>query len=304
MALGVLALVAIAFAFFHQRNRPSDTEQIERVLRYVATSGDPDSCEYATPAYLREVTGVARIYADGHCRTIVESSESADSITIARLRVDDDAASARVSAAGGTFGGSTYTVRLSKADGAWRLSRFVGFDRFDRASFRGAVRRHLLAQGWTAAETGCLVAAERRLSDAEVEALALHRPQNSLPPGAVACARGQLERSVLTALAGTSMSRLPARISCAKARLRSAAASALESIVADPVTYGRLILSCDPRAPFDFMRAELLAHEYLDSAGAGCVIEAARRLSREAAYRLAFENDRYGAIIDGCRSET
>ncbi len=304
IALGVLALAGLVRWGVRELNRPSDTEQVEKTLRYAETSGDPEVCvELQTDRYLRQVTGAPSIYADSHCRVSVENSEPASSIEIHGLKVDGDRATAHLTLIGGALDGSRLAVGLRKVGGDWRLDRLLSVD-LDRPAYRRALPRTYLAAGWPAAAVSCVLGREKTLSTAAIEHTLLHRPPNPFVAIGVACGRGKVEEEILATIGAARIDSPGRAVSCARRHLRDASDSEVGATQENIAKYSRLVLACDPAAPFDFMRRELLAHEYLEPAAADCVIEASHRLSREDAYRLAFENDRYRAIIGGCRSES
>ncbi len=300
--LGVLFLLVVVLFVIHKLNQPSDTERVERVLRYAATSGDPSVCDdFNTEAYLEQTTGYPAPFADSACSQAIAGEDQADRTRIKRLEVDGDTAVARVYNEGGVTDQVEATIRLDKVEGQWRLAHVIAINDFNRDAYAGASRDFYLAEGWPPAAARCVGARIRALPDAVIKARLLEGKTQPLTKIAVACGRAEVERDLLETVARAKLSSPARAVSCVRRRLRGDGEEDLASLSSDVPAYGRLILACDPKAPFDSMRSELLAHEYLEPAAADCVIRAARELSREEAFRLAFEDDRYGELIDGCR---
>lgn len=301
IVLGVLFVAGVAARVIHHLNQPSDEERVERVLRYAATSGDPSVCQdLNTDRYLTQVTGHPAPFAEAACYSALTDRDPADSLEIDHLAVDGDRATAVVRPIGGTSAGTKQTLALVKVDDRWELDRVLAIDQLDRDAFVRGQRDSLLADGWPPAAAACVADRVRRLPDAVLEAQLLRGRNEPFDRIALACSRPEFERNLLTTVANANLSSPQRAVACARHRLRASSEDALIAVGHDVPAYGRLLLACDRKAPFDFMRAELLAHEYLEPAEADCVIRAARELSRPAAFRLAFENERYDELIEGC----
>jgi hypothetical protein len=301
IGLSVLFLAVVVLFVIHKLNRPSDTERVERVLRYAATSGDPSICrDLNTSRYLTQVTGHPAPFAESACYSGVTHGDPADSLEIDHLAVDGDRATAVVRPTGGESAGTRLTLALVKVDDHWKLDRVLAIDQLNRDAFVRGQRDSVLAEGWPPAAAACVAEGVRRLPVAVLEARLLRGRNEPFDRIALACSRPEFERSLLTTVANANLSSPQRAVACARQRLRAASEDELIAVGHDVPTYGRLLLGCDRKAPFDFMRAELLAHEYLEPTQADCVIRAARELSRQAAFRLAFENERYDELIDGC----
>jgi hypothetical protein len=303
MGLGVLMLALIVAGVAHRLSRPSEEERVESAIRLASTSGDPKLCDSLnTEGYLEQTTGESAPFAKSRCRQNVESGDSADAVEISHVRVEGGRATATAALRGGAYDGTIVTVRLVEVDGDWKLDRLLAIDRFDEEGFLEALRRDALAAGWSPAAASCAASHLRRLPTASLERRALRGRPDPYPRIAVTCDRPKVEEAVLAAIGGTRL-RSPSRtIECARRHMRPASDSRIAAIGFRAEAYGQLLLSCDSHAPFDNMRAELLEHEYLSPAEAACVIRRARGLSRQAAFRLAFEDDRYDSLIEGCET--
>jgi hypothetical protein len=304
MALGVLMVVLIGFVVSRvvTHKVPSDRERIERNIELAFTSHEPYYCDnLTTQAYLEQTTGERRPFADEACESRADQG-STDSVAVEDVEVTGDRASAVVRPSGGSLDGSKLRFGLVQADGYWRLNRVISIDRLDRRGFRRAYRRSFLAFGSPQSSARCAIKRERRLSDAVIEANLLRESGSLFPAIGVECDREGVERSALAAIASPEYGYPAAGVECAERRLKAASNAELVAVETRSTAYGRLLMTCDRRTPFDTLEHGLLADRDRDRVAVECVLNAFRRHSRAQAFRLGYEDNRYVAIVERCEN--
>lgn len=305
-ALGTLALIGGLFLVLIVYGliflAPGDKSKIQGTIEAVATSGNPGYCGSAmTQGYLRQATGAPARYAVDACRQEAPSA-AAHSVAVNAVEIDGDRATATVANQGGSFDGSWIVVRLVKADGAWKLDRLVRFARFDRAGFDWAYRKQLEKEKTRPEAAGCILARTSKLSDAQLERLALHGLQAAFGTIAVECDRRGSEEGVTEALAGPELGFSPTAIACAERRIEAFSDAKLVSLRIDLGTYGKLLFDCDGDAVINYTERNLKDNGTMSSEAVSCVIDTLHRLSSTRAGSLIYEEARFSALIDRCDS--
>lgn len=297
---GLLAAIVLLVALFVvvRLAGPGDEAQIEDTIRTVALSDDASICtEEVTERYLRQTTGYGPPFGDDLCKD--EANEStARAVEVAGIDVDGERAEALVAYRGGGFAGSTVRVGLAKVDGAWKLDRIVGFERFDRAKMEGAYARQLLRYGMSAAAADCALRKVRGLPARRLERSLLTDAPADFASIAVECDRDRVERSVT----GAAVPEGPHPLSTAKCiEERAAAASDAElaRLNDDPVTFGRLLYDCDRATVFADQERQLREGD-LSPEAVRCVSKRLRALPPNDLIRLFYDEERYQAVIDAC----
>jgi hypothetical protein len=299
LALGIVLLFVVSlplrFILF-----PNDAYRVEDTVRTALTSKDPSWCyDDVTVSYLEQNTKTPPPFADDICRHGA-TRQRADSVEVSDIHIDGDEATATAKPDGGSYDGSSLLLQLVKMDGGWKVDRFLGFASLDRAKFDQAFRQANLDFGFPPPAADCATAAERRLSDADVERIAVdpdpkHDPY---PLVFVRCDRAHVEDRFIGAFHD-----LPGEaIKCVTGKVRSLADSALAGLSHDPIAFGVLDLKCDRGAALEGYRRQLAGYEDLGATGAGCVVHVLSGWDAARIVRFTYEAGPYQRLIDGCKT--
>jgi hypothetical protein len=302
LVLGALTAALLVFGivrvlFFGK----TDEERIEGTIEAVVTRPDPSYCHTAmTDAYIEQITGVRRPFADEVCEASTPGRH-ADSVDVRAISVDGDRATATVTYTGGSLDGSTARVRLVKDDRRWKLDRRLGFPHFDRAGFRRAYRIVFSEFGSPGTAVRCALAHEARLTDSDIERGLLGAGPDAFTRIAVACDREGVERNVLGSIAATELD--PAGTRCVERRLAAAPDARLADLEFDIPAYGRLVISCVPGAFVSYAHRKLVAEGNESPAEITCIVGAFRRMPPSSQLRLTYDEERYEALYDRCEAQ-
>jgi hypothetical protein len=298
IALGVLMLAIIVAGVVHALNRPGDRTRIERTIEAVATTTDPSYCDSAmTDAYMEQVTGVGRPFADEACEGEA-SRRGADSVEVSHVSIDGDRAIAVVTYRGGSLDGSTARIRLVREGRRWKVDRRLAITRFNRERFRRAYRIRFQEFGAPKSAVRCALTRERRLTDPEVKRYLLSDDPDPFARIAVECDREGIERSLLGSVAGAELDAAGTR--CAERRLASEPGATLARLQFDLPAHGRLIAACDRDAVVAYAHRKLVAEGDESPAEIACIVDALRALPPAGQFRLTYDEERYEALYDRC----
>lgn len=154
----------------------SDEGQIEATIRTAAVSSDPSKCtEVSTAAFLKQTTEKTGSAAVEACeKEAEEPSDNAESVTVSKIEVDGDKATADVAFVGSGFDGQTLAVALVKEGDQWKLDKATGFVELDKAALGNSIEERLEETGeLTAKQTECIVGGLEDASQDEIEELML-----------------------------------------------------------------------------------------------------------------------------------
>lgn len=300
LAGGILLLLAL---FVFQRvAAPSPETEIERTIGKVASGADPTYCnELMTDRYLEQTTGEGMPFADEACEN--EAGQGgADSVAVRRVAVSGGRATALVTHTGGSLDGSRVVVRLREEDGEWKLDRMVRFVVFDRAGFRSAYREKLRKLGFPATAASCILDRERRFPDEAIEREALEPDHHIFAAIVVSCDRTSVERNVIGAIADPALDFPKRAIECGRRRLATATDAELMRLQLDVVAYNKLLLSCGRGAFLAYHRRELAAGAHLETSAVECVLGVLEGLPARDLVGIAYDQEKYEALLDRCES--
>jgi hypothetical protein len=301
LAGGILLVLAIFV--FHRVAVPSTESRIERTIGTVATSGNPAYCdELVTDRYLEQTTDEEMPFADEACESEA-GQEHANSVEVSEIAVDGNRATALVTNSGGSLDGSQVVVRLLEEDDQWKLDRLVRFARFDRARFRLAYRHRLRSIGFPADAIGCILGKELRFPNDAIEREALQPDHHIFAGIVVGCDRPAVERNVIGAIADPRLDFPEAAIECGRRRLAAATDAELMRVQLSAAAYTELLLSCGRDAFLAYQRRELAAGDRLGPTAVACVLAVMQGLPDTSLIRVAYDADRYEAIVDGCEAQ-
>lgn len=111
----------------------SDEDKITSTIENAATSTDPAVCkETQTLAFMEQTSGSSGKEAEKECEEEAKSGEDQpESVSVTKVKVDGDKATADVEFEGGNLDGQTPEVALVEEDGNWKLNELTGFAKFD-----------------------------------------------------------------------------------------------------------------------------------------------------------------------------
>ncbi len=300
--VGALSLALIAYQIFFAT--PRDETKIRRTIEVVATSRNPAYCgSVMTPGYLRQTTGAPTRFAVDVCRQDAPFAGAA-SVAIDAVKIDGDRATATVVNRGGSFDGSWLVVRLAKTDDTWKLDRLLRFARFDRAGFDRAYRMLLRNDKTRPAAAACILAKTHRLTDAQLERLALNDLQAGFGAIATKCDRRGVEAGVVEALASPKLGFPPRAITCSKQRVEAFTDAELVALRFDLGSYGNLLFDCDADAVIDYTERDLKDRGTMSNGVIACVLDTLRRLPNSRAGSVIYEEAGFEALIDRCNDST
>lgn len=155
--------------------------EIETVIETSATSTDPASCaEYSTLLFMEQTTGSEGKAAEKACEESVEEGGNPESVSVSKVEVDGEEATADAAFEGGNFGGQTLSVALIEEDGEWKLNEFTGFANFDAAQLTESLVEQLEEQEGVEPKTiSCISEGLEELDEAEFEEMVIEN--NSQP---------------------------------------------------------------------------------------------------------------------------
>jgi hypothetical protein len=184
-ALTALVLLVLALAISAcggGEGGESDEEQVEAAIKTALTSTDPSACgESRTIAYMEEVGKSTGAAAERECEEAVASRENLpSSVTISKVEVDGEEATAEVAMEGGEPDGLVVTVALVEEDGSWKIDDFTDLARLDRERFTAKIEAEFVKGGLGPTEVRCLVAALDDLPQGEFEELALSADEKKI----------------------------------------------------------------------------------------------------------------------------
>jgi hypothetical protein len=280
---------------------PDDEERIETAIEQYYLGGAAWSCEHrATSAYLERRFEAREPYARASCE--LDTAEPAEySVEPTVTHVDGDRAQARVRFDGGAFNGSTVSVRLVHEDGYWRIDGLDSFEHFDRAALRRAYRAQLIAAGTSRRATACILSAEAKHSDAELERALLFHPSRTFTPITVRCDREGTIRELLAAGVQGATDLTAAGLDCLESRLRRAPDGELVRLSSDLPASIALRERCDPGYLAEYVRRTLSSSQ--SPATVRSVASHIDRAALPAATATVYDRDRMEALIDNCESK-
>lgn len=155
-----------------------DEERIRAVIEASAMSTYPADCtRYATLNLLEQNTKMRGRAAVVACEEgALEGSSTPDAVWPRDIEVDGERATARVAIEGGPSGGQTVDMALVEVDGQWKVHELLSFAIFDREQMVLETGRKMLEKVSSAEEADvvtCIIGELEKLSDADLEALAL-----------------------------------------------------------------------------------------------------------------------------------
>lgn len=171
----------------------SDEDKIVDVIETSVTSTDPADCtELMTQNFLEQIQFSEGAEAVESCEeNAEETGDNPDSVEVAKVEIEDSAATADVTFAGGSFDGQTFTVALIEEEGDWKLDEIVGFAEFDQdqlaSSFEEAFEDEESIEPQVAS---CIGEVLRELPRAEAEEIAISGSSEPIVELVKGCSQG------------------------------------------------------------------------------------------------------------------
>jgi ABC-type glycerol-3-phosphate transport system substrate-binding protein len=168
----------------------SDEDKITSTIENAATSTDPAVCdETQTLAFMEQTTAASGKEAEKECEQQAESGETnPDSVTVSKVEVNGEKATADAEFEGGNFNGQTLELALIEEGGDWKLDEFSGFAKFDPS-----LLIEQLAEGLEEEESiepqvaSCIIEGVEEFSKDELEALVVENDSGPVVELAESC---------------------------------------------------------------------------------------------------------------------
>lgn len=176
--LRLLLLPALLISFFGLAacggGGESEEDKITSTIETAATSTDPAVCgETQTLKFMEATSGGSNKEAEKECEKEAEAGENnPESVTVSKVEVEGEKASANVAFEGGSFNGQTLEVALVREGGDWKLNELTGFANFDPTQLVKVLAEKLEEEPSIEPQvTSCIVGGLEELPKAELEAL-------------------------------------------------------------------------------------------------------------------------------------
>jgi ABC-type glycerol-3-phosphate transport system substrate-binding protein len=167
----------------------SDEDKITNTIETAATSTDPAVCkETQTQAFMEQTSGGSGGAAVKECEKEAESGESnPKSVTVSKVKVNGEDATANVAFEGGNFDGQTAEVALVEEEG-WKLNELTGFARFDATQLVANLAAQLEKEPEIEPQVAsCIVEGLEEAPDEELEALVIENNTQPIVELAESC---------------------------------------------------------------------------------------------------------------------
>jgi hypothetical protein len=153
-----------------------DQEEIRAVIESAGTRADPADClRFQTQNMVEQLTKLQGEAAVRACEEAeLEDFPLPTAVTVTKIEVDGDAATAQAAYEGGPFSEQVPVLKLVEEDGEWREDEVLEFAEFDRDAFVLEFGRGLLEKAESQAERrvfGCMVGELDKLDREGLEAL-------------------------------------------------------------------------------------------------------------------------------------
>jgi hypothetical protein len=152
----------------------AEVEEVTATIEESVFSRDPATCrELYTPALLEQSYDRQGEQALRACEeeTVSPSSPQPDRITVSRVEIDGDDATAGVSLVGSVLDGQTVSFALIRDADVWKLDRLLGFVGFDREKALFGLGREWLRQAETRAHAEAAACALRQIEGLSTQGL-------------------------------------------------------------------------------------------------------------------------------------
>ena len=168
----------------------SDEDKITSTIETAATSTDPAVCdETQTLSFMEQTNSGSGKEAEKECEEEAKSGESnPDSVTVGKVEVDGENATADAEFKGGTFDQQTLELALVEEDGDWKLDELTGFAKFNPETLVQAFAEQLEEEPEIEPETAsCIIEGIEELSKGELEGLVIENNTEPIVEIAESC---------------------------------------------------------------------------------------------------------------------
>lgn len=168
------ALLISVFGLVACGGGESEEDKITSTIETAATSTDPAVCgETQTLQFMEATSGGSGKEAEKECEKKTKAGESnPESVTVSKVEVEGEKATANVEFEGGNFDGQTLEVALTKEAGEWKLDEFTGFAKFDAGALVKTLAEQLEKEPSIEPRiASCIIEGLEELPKAELEAL-------------------------------------------------------------------------------------------------------------------------------------
>jgi ABC-type glycerol-3-phosphate transport system substrate-binding protein len=152
----------------------SDEDKITNTIENAATSTDPAICnETQTLAFMEQTSGESGKAAEKECeKEAEEGADQPDSVTVSKIEVDGENATADAEFKGGTFDAQTLELALVEEGGDWKVDQLTGFAKFDPESLVNSFAEQIEEEPELEPEmAACLIEGIEELSSSELESV-------------------------------------------------------------------------------------------------------------------------------------
>jgi ABC-type glycerol-3-phosphate transport system substrate-binding protein len=168
----------------------SDEDKITNTIETATTSKDPAVCgETQTLKFMEQTVGGAGKEAEKRCEEEAKAGVgNPDSVTISKIKVNGEKATADVEFKGGNFNEQTLEVALIEEGGEWKLNEFVGFAKFDPSTFIQSLTKQLENEpSLKPTVASCIIEGVEEFSKSELEALVVENNTQAIVEVAEGC---------------------------------------------------------------------------------------------------------------------
>lgn len=168
----------------------SDEEKITSTIDAAVTSHDPAVCaETQTLKFMEQTNFEAGKKAEKECEEEAKGGENhPKSVTVSKIKVSGERATADVEFKGGNFNEQTLEVALVDENGEWKLDELTGFAKFDPAVFFESVAEQLENEPSIKPKVAsCILEGVEEFSKSQLEAMVIENNTQAIVEVASSC---------------------------------------------------------------------------------------------------------------------
>jgi copper chaperone CopZ len=168
----------------------SEEDKITSTIETAATSTDPAVCgETQTLKFMEATSGGSNKEAEKECEKEAKAGENnPESVTVSKVEVEGEKATANVEFEGGSFNGQTLEVALVEEGSDWKLNELTGFANFDPTQLVKVLAEKLEEEPSIEPRiASCIVEGLEELPKAELEALVIENNTQPIVELAESC---------------------------------------------------------------------------------------------------------------------
>lgn len=160
LSLVAALVVALAGALGACGGGESDEDQITEVIETAVVSSDPADCTgLLSQRFVEQTTFEQGSAAIESCeKDAPDTSDNPKSVEVSNVQVEGETATAAVALTGGTFGGQTLELRLTRKGEDWKIDEIADISDFDLDAFAQSFEEELSSgeDPLTPKQAGCV----------------------------------------------------------------------------------------------------------------------------------------------------